>query len=221
MMGKPQLYLLELMIAAVGVGALTLLLHRGFDVMEMQSFFVAITAVGLGLAVFWIYFAPRATTPHQRTLSFITSLIVGMGLAPWVVDPLTEPLFASRSKSTDSIRINLLSNDGADVSEVLEALNVKLLSDGFARRDAGMERIYSRRGVIVSVQPLHETDTELADRRSRRVKNTNKPRMYAFYSQIGWSSQGFWFQVDAIEAEANAYKHELDVWESRFPVSQP
>jgi len=206
MTGKPQLYLLELILAALCVGVSTLVMHRVFDVMEIQAFFVAFVAVALGLAVFWIYFVPRAALPHQRMLSLATSLFVGMGLAPWVVEPLSEPIFAARSASS-----GFLSFNPSRIPGFVDALNDKLLQDGFKRRDIGAERIYSRRGVIVSIVP-HYIDWK-----------DGKPPMAvdALNENIGWSAQGFWFQVNSVEAEANAYKRELEAWERKIAASKP
>jgi hypothetical protein len=209
MNGKPKLYLLELILAALCVGVSTLVMHRVFDVMEIQAFFVAFVAVAMGLAVFWIYFVPRAALPHQRTLGLVTSLFVGLGLAPWVVEPLTEPIFAARSASTSSIRLDLSRADDKSLGpKILEDLNRKLLDDGFARRDIGNERIYTRRGVVFSVESEYDPFE----------RDKGMTVLGGFSSHLGWSAQGFWFQVDTVEAEGKAYKAGLEAWKRSLNI---
>lgn len=206
---NPQLYLMELIVAALYVGVSTLVMHRVFDVMEIQAFFVAFVAVALGLAVFWIYFVPRARLPHQRMLSLVTSLFVGVGLAPWVVEPLTEPLFAARSASTSSISLDLSRAEDKSLGpKILEDLNRKLLEDDFKRRDIGNERIYSRRGVVFSIEPEYD----------RFARDVGKTVLGGFSSHIGWSAQGFWFQVDKVEAEGKAYQAGLEAWKRSLNI---
>lgn len=209
MTGKPQLYLLELILAALCVGISTLVMHRVFDVMEIQAFFVAFVAVALGLAVFWIYFVPRAALPHQRMLSLATSLFVGMGLAPWVVEPLSEPIFAARSASTSSITLDLSrAQDKSLGPKILDDLNRKLLDDGFTRRDIGNESIYIRRGVVFSVEREYDPF----------ARDAGKTVLDGFSSHIGWSAQGFWFHVDKVEGEAKAYKAGLEAWKRSLNI---
>lgn len=205
---RPHLYLIELVIAALFVGADTLLMHRVFDVMEIQAFFASLVAVALGLAVFWIYFVPRAHRPHQRWLSLATSLIVGMGFAPWVVAPVTNHLFASRSQMgrlydpLTSIERSSGRNSNRAViyshnyempmlsKSHAEAFRKKLLNDGFRAIERGRTTWYKRGNIAIQLFVIND----------------------GFDADYGWQAEGFWFQVNAAQAEADQYRNELQNW---------
>lgn len=193
---RPHLYLIELVIAALFVGADTLLMHRVFDVMEIQAFFASLVAVALGLAVFWIYFVPRAHRPHQRWLSLATSLIVGMGFAPWVVAPATNHLFASRSEMRGLYPpmisfIEYLDYNTPALSKThAEALRKKLLNDGFRAIERGRTTWYKRGNIAIQLFVLGD----------------------GFDANYCWQAEGFWFQVNAAQTEADQYRNELQNW---------
>lgn len=206
MTGRPQLYLLELLIAMLCVGASTLLMHRGFEVMVIKAFVVAFVAVAVGLAFFWIYFVPRAREKHQRVLGFATSLIVGLGLAPWVVEPIAAPLFLDRAESFPLFSSDMIENFGTGpvwinaipISEI-ESLRKKLEKDGFKLRQKGNTESYSRRAVRVELIEIFQG----GERRG-------------FVGRIGWRAQGLWFQAHETEAEGEAYLNELEAWDYQF-----
>lgn len=201
-----HLYLLELFIAMLCVGASTILLNRVFDVMVLKSFVVAFVAVGLGLAFFWIYFVPRAHEKHQRSLSFITSLIVGMGLAPWVVEPIAAPLFVDRAESfplfNSDQRIRFGEEHGwvnALSKKCNDALRIKLEKDGFICRAQSNITTYSRGSLRIQLD---------------EVFHSGESR--GFIARLGWRAQGLWFQVHESEAEGEAYHRELEQWYDDF-----
>jgi len=212
---KRHLYLVELFVATLCLGALTILLHRGFDVMVLKSFLVAFVAIGLGLAVFWIYFVPRAYEPHQRTLSFITSIIVGMGLAPWVVEPIAAPFFLDRTVSLELLNPsqdrffargdNLWAAGPPNLHrpELIAALRQKLEKDGFSFKGQGVVSWYTRRYLRIQLMDVsHQGDSE------------------GYEAFIGWRAQGLWFQAHEIEIDGETYRKEVIVWERDYIEAQ-